>query len=42
MKQNCAIRDFQLTAEQMAAIDALDRGAEYRMGPDPDTVAWVP
>jgi 2,5-diketo-D-gluconate reductase A len=34
---NLTIFDFELSDEEMAAIDALDRGAEGRMGPDPTT-----
>ncbi len=35
IEQNFAVFDFELTPEQMAAIEALDRGE--RTGPDPDT-----
>ena len=42
MKQNFATFDFERAAEEMAAIDALDRGAQGRIGPKPDTFAWVP
>jgi diketogulonate reductase-like aldo/keto reductase len=35
IQQNIDIFDFELTGEQMAAIEALDRGE--RIGPDPDT-----
>jgi 2,5-diketo-D-gluconate reductase A len=34
---NLDIFDFELTADEMAAIDALDRGDEGRTGPDPRT-----
>jgi 2,5-diketo-D-gluconate reductase A len=34
IRQNIEIFDFQLSADEMAAIDALDRGE--RIGPDPD------
>ena len=34
------IFDFELTGEQMASIDALDRG--QRIGPNPDEFNWVP
>lgn len=37
MVENFQIFDFALTDEQMAQIDALDRGPEGRVGPDPDT-----
>ena len=35
--QNADIYDFELSADEMAAIDALDSG--HRMGPSPDTFA---
>ena len=35
IKENFDVLDFSLTAEEMEAIDALDRGE--RIGPDPDT-----
>jgi len=34
--ENIDVFDFELTAEQMAAIDALDTG--HRGGPEPDTI----
>jgi 2,5-diketo-D-gluconate reductase A len=37
MVENMQIFDFELTQEQMARIDALDRGADGRQGSDPDT-----
>ena len=37
MVENMQIFDFELTQEQMARIDALDRGTDGRQGPDPDT-----
>ena len=42
MRENFAIFDFTLTADEVAEIAALDRGAEGRTGPDPDTFDWVP
>ena len=36
MRENIAIFDFELTAERIASIDALDRGANGRVRPDPD------
>lgn len=42
MAQNFSVTDFTLTAADMAAIDALDRGIDARIGPDSDTFAWVP
>lgn len=38
MATNFAVFDFALTAEEMAAIDALDRG--LRVGADPDTATF--
>jgi 2,5-diketo-D-gluconate reductase A len=40
--ENFAVFDFELSAEEMAAIDALDRGEDGRSGPHPDTFAWIP
>ncbi|MFV0632546.1 aldo/keto reductase [Demequina sp.] len=37
MEENFQIFDFGLSEEDMARIDALDRGAMGRQGPDPDT-----
>lgn len=37
MDENLQLFDFELTDEQMGQIDALDRGPEGRVGPDPDT-----
>jgi diketogulonate reductase-like aldo/keto reductase len=34
--ENFAVFDFELTSEQVAAIDALDTGV--RGGPDPDSI----
>jgi len=40
MAENINIFDFELTNEQMASIDALDRG--QRNGPNPDEFNWIP
>jgi len=37
MAENIGVFDFVLDAEQMAAIDALDKGESGRVGPNPDT-----
>jgi diketogulonate reductase-like aldo/keto reductase len=37
--ENIDVFDFELTADDMAAIAALDTG--HRIGPDPDTMAWM-
>jgi 2,5-diketo-D-gluconate reductase A len=42
MDENLAIVDFELTGEEMATIDGLDQGDAGRIGPDPDTFAWIP
>ena len=42
MRQNLDLFDFALTVEQTAAVDALDRGDEGRVGSHPDTFAWLP
>lgn len=42
MKENAALFDFALDAQTMTDISALDRGAEGRLGPDPDTFDWIP
>ena len=42
MAENRAIFDFELTYEEIAAIDALDRGAGGRVGPDPDIYVGQP
>ncbi len=40
MAQNLDIFDFELTSDQMARVESLDRGR--RIGPDPDDFNWVP
>jgi len=42
MKENFALFDFELDADDMERINALDRGEEGRIGPNPDTFAYVP
>ncbi|PVG84845.1 oxidoreductase [Nocardioides gansuensis] len=42
IQQNFEVFDFELTPEQMSAVDALDQGPSRRMGPHPDTFDWVP
>jgi 2,5-diketo-D-gluconate reductase A len=41
MEQNFRVFDFELTDEQVAAIDALDKGDEARVGPHPNTFDLV-
>ena len=33
---------FELTNDEMATIDGLDRGQEGRIGPNPDHFDWIP
>ena len=37
MAENLAVLDFELSAEEIASIDAFDRGESGRVGPSPDT-----
>jgi len=37
MAENLDVFDFELTDEEITAIDALDRGVDGRVGPNPDT-----
>lgn len=41
MAENLAVFDFELTAAEMASIDALDQGEAGRAGPNPDTYQGV-
>jgi len=41
MAENLAVLDFELSAEEIASIDALDRGESGRAGPNPDTYDGV-
>lgn len=42
IQENFAIFDFELSEDQMSAIDALDKGEAGRTGPNPDTFDYVP
>jgi 2,5-diketo-D-gluconate reductase A len=42
IEENIRLFDFELTPDQVAKIDALDRGEAGRDGPDPDSFAYVP
>jgi 2,5-diketo-D-gluconate reductase A len=42
IKDNFEIFDFDLGDEEIEALTALDQGAAGRMGPDPDTFAYIP
>jgi len=42
MQENLRLFDFELSADDIATVDALDRGESGRIGPNPDTFAWIP
>jgi 2,5-diketo-D-gluconate reductase A len=42
MEENLRVFGFELSPDEMAAIDGLDRGEEGRVGPHPDTFAAIP
>jgi 2,5-diketo-D-gluconate reductase A len=42
MEENLALFDFELADDEMATIDALDKGESGRFGPNPDTFDWIP
>jgi 2,5-diketo-D-gluconate reductase A len=42
MRENFDIFDFELSDDDMSTITALDRGAQGRGGPDPDTFDVIP
>ena len=42
MQENFEIFDFEINDEEIEALTALDRGKTGRMGPDPDTFAYIP
>ena len=42
IQENFELFDFELDADDIAAISALDKGEDGRTGPDPDTFAHVP
>jgi 2,5-diketo-D-gluconate reductase A len=42
MQENLAVFDFELSASDVAVIDALDEGESGRIGPNPDTYDWIP
>jgi 2,5-diketo-D-gluconate reductase A len=41
MSDNIGVFDFALSVEDIAAIDTLDKGADGRVGPNPDTYEGV-
>ena len=42
MRENLGLFDFELDADEMAAITALDQGDDGRHGADPKTMDWIP
>ena len=42
IEENFRIFDFELDSDQMARIDALDRGKDGRRGPHPNKFAYIP
>jgi 2,5-diketo-D-gluconate reductase A len=42
IEENIQLFDFALDADQVAKIDALDRGEAGRQGPNPDTMSYIP
>jgi 2,5-diketo-D-gluconate reductase A len=42
MQENFELFDFELESADMEAITALDQGEDGRIGPNPDTFAYVP
>ena len=42
MEENLQVFGFELSPDEMAAIDGLDRGEKGRIGPHPDTFAAIP
>lgn len=42
LAENFDVFDFALSADEVAALAALDRGEAGRQGPNPDTFDWIP
>jgi 2,5-diketo-D-gluconate reductase A len=42
MQENFEIFDFEINDEEIEALTALDKGEAGRMGPNPDTFAYIP
>lgn len=42
MQENLALFDFDLSPDEVTAIDSLDKGESGRIGANPDTFDWIP
>ena len=42
IEENFELFDFELDADEVDAIAALDKGEDGRTGPNPDTFAYIP
>jgi len=42
IEENFGLFDFELSADDLAKLDALDQGPAGRIGPNPDTFAFIP
>ena len=42
IKENFELFDFELTGDDMDALDGLDKGEEGRTGPNPDLFDYIP
>ena len=42
LAENFAVFDFELGADEVATLAALDKGEAGRQGPNPDTFDWIP
>jgi len=40
-EENLPVFDFELSSQEAASIDALDKRETERIGPNPDTFAWI-
>lgn len=42
LAENIDVFDFTLSADEIASLNALDKGEAGRTGPNPDTFDWIP
>jgi 2,5-diketo-D-gluconate reductase A len=42
LAENFAVFDFTLSPDEVASLEALDKGEAGRTGPNPDTFDWIP